>query len=149
MRKFLSVVALLGSCLLLAVQGAEPPANPPRKNPHDKLPVFHWDKKSIEALGTIVSTRYDAPGNRVVWIVETKKFEQPGRVAPIFIDDEGSPLTTGQDLEFTLLPPEKKEKKDKDKNPREEAKERVQIVLHLASKEVMKETFRVVLHKFY
>jgi hypothetical protein len=149
MRNSLALLPLLTTALLglppevgLSPLAAQQPApsgpsrREPRKMLHDKLPVFHWDMKVLETLGTIATTRYDTTGNRIVWLIETKKFIHPGRVAPMFYDDEGSRLTTMPDLEFTLLP---KQKDDKF--------ERVQVVLKLPGKEVLKESFRVVLFK--
>jgi len=106
------------------------------KNMHDPLPIRQWDTKSIEALGTIVSTRHDAASNQVVWVIQTEKFVHPGQITPIIRDDEGSRLATGPDLEFTLLPRKKGD-----------TMERVQVILKLPGKEVMKEAWQIRLFK--
>jgi hypothetical protein len=134
-------VSLILLGLSLPARGADPAKPAPKKPPHDKLPAtMHWDLKNIAALGTIVTTEYDTKHERIIWTIETKKFVDPGRIAPLFYDDEGSPLLTGHDLEFKKLPPDKRSEKEK--------KERVQAILQLPGKDTLKETFRVVLHKF-
>jgi hypothetical protein len=144
MRTTLCTLTLLG--LFGLVEGAEPvkPAGQPKKPAHDKLPAtMHWDLKNIEALGTIVTTQHDTKNERIVWVIETKKFVEPRRIAPLFYDDEGSPLLTGHDLHFRRLLPE-----TEIKNGKVERKERVQVILRLPGNDILKETFRVVLHKF-
>jgi hypothetical protein len=110
---------------------------PKRKHLHDPLPATnHWDLKELQALGTILTTRHDKEGNRIIWVLETAKLDRAPRLAPMFFDDEGSFLATGDRLEFTRMPKEKDEKKD-----------RIKVVLKLPSKSVLQETFRVVLKK--
>jgi hypothetical protein len=144
MRLTLATAAVILAALLGPAWGADPvkPAQP-KKPPHDKLPVLHWDTKSITALGTVITTELDTKHERIVWTLETKKFVDPGRIAPIFYDDEGSPLVTGHDLEFKKLPPDKNDRK-----PEKDKKEYVQVILRLPDRDVMKEAFRVVLQKF-
>jgi hypothetical protein len=148
MRMTVWTLVLLGLGALIQEQnrcpGAQPgtrPAERPReeKKPvHDPLPATRkWDLKELQALGTIISTQHDKTNNRLIWVIETEQFVKPGRIAPLFYDDEGSPLATGYDLEFMPL-----------KKERGEMKERVQVSLQLPGKEVLRETFRVVLHKF-
>jgi hypothetical protein len=146
MRRTFVAPALLWLSLIGLAHGADParPGAKPKKPPHDKLPVtMHWDLKSIQALGTIVTTTYDAKNERIIWVLETKKFVDPGRIAPMFWDDEGSPLLTGHDLKFRKLPPDPNARKsEKDKM------ERVEVILTLPGDDILKETFRVVLQKF-
>jgi hypothetical protein len=108
----------------------------PGKNMHDPLPIRQWDTKSLQALGTIESTRHDTANNQVVWVIQTKKFVHPGKITPIIRDDEGSWLATCPDLEFTVLPRKKGD-----------TMERVQVVLKLPGKEVMKEAWQIRLFK--
>ncbi len=119
-------------------QPATKPAQqrPPRKHLHDQLPILHWDLKLLERMGVIASTKLDTENRQVIWIIETKQFENPGRILPHFFDDEGSRLNSGPALAFTLLPRQKDDKKV-----------RVQVVLKLPSPEIVKESFRVVLEK--
>jgi hypothetical protein len=145
MRLSLAAAAVILAGLLSPVFGADPAKQPPpKKPPHDKLPAtMHWDVKNLAGLGTIVTTEYDKKNERIVWTIETKKFVEPNRIAPLFYDDEGSPLLTGHDLVFKKLPPDKD-----DKRPEKDKKERVQAILRLPGNDILKETFRVVLHKF-
>jgi hypothetical protein len=130
--------------LLLAAWLPEAVAQAPAKkaepakpvNAHDPLPIMHWDTSSIQALGTIVSTRYDQAKNQVTWVIETKKFVHPGRISPIARDDEGHKVATCPDLEFTLLPRKKND-----------TMERVQVLLKLPGKEAMKEAWQIRLFK--
>jgi len=119
-------------------QPGKPTTQPkqPTRPAHDPLPINHWDTKLLQAIGTIVSTHHDKENNQVFWVIETKKFEHPGRVTPVFRDDEGSKLATGPDLVFMLM---RKEKNDKN--------ERVLVMLKLPGEKVMKEAFHVFMYK--
>jgi hypothetical protein len=141
MRHFASLVILGGCVWLLAGSpcGAGPTDKPaPKKNFHDPLPATnHWDLKVLQALGTILTTRHEKASNRIVWTIEAKKFDKLPRIAPLFYDDEGSFLRLGENLEFVPLPKEKDDRKEK-----------MKVILQLPGKDVLKETFRVVLRRF-